>query len=501
MITKFFEKFYGRLATILFISFILIGLFSTLIFIRSSRAYQHEISQIMHRELARHVASHYLLFKDGKPDLSAAAHTFHDLMILGPNFEFYLLDPQGNILAYSTQPEKIKRQSVNIAPIQAFINAEKPGRPLYGEDPRSTLREKIFSASPIYNGEELRGYLYVILGSEIYDDIAGLVTQSKMMQWGLWLFILGLAFSLLATLWLTGVITRPLRLLTRQVTQVREGGFDSDELNSGSRGLEAWRPDSANEIHSLGSAFKDLLNKLREQYKNVITIDELRKELLSHVSHDLRTPLASLLGYLETWEMNRDNVSDEESARYIATAKKNAQKISHLVEQLFELAYLDSGNVQVNRERFSIAELVQDVLQKFQIVASEKQIQLSVTPRDSNIKVLGDIEKLDRVFTNLIDNAIRHTRSGGTITVRLSPASHSVAVEVTDNGIGIPQEDIPHVFDPHYKAGNSVRGNTAHGGLGLAITKKLLALHQSNIDVRSRENEGTTFQFVLPAGT
>lgn len=504
MITRFFEKIYGRLATVLFIGFILVGIFSAVLFIRASRAYQHEISQTMHRGLAQHVASQYLLFnEDGKPNLAEAERTFRDLMILGPNFEFYLLDPKGKILAYSTNPENIQRSSINISPVRNFIGLETLDRPLYGDDPRSPSRRKIFSTAAIYSGDDLCGYLYVILGSEIYDDVSNVVAQSRMMQWGLWLFVIGLAFSLLATLWLTGVITRPLRLLTRQVTRIHEGGFDSRELKSGDtfRALEAWQNGSANEIHSLGSAFRDLLNKLQEQYHTVITIDELRRELLSHVSHDLRTPLASLLGYLETWEINRERISDEESAQYIATAKKSAQKISNLVEQLFELAYLDSDNVQVNKERFSIAELVQDVLLKFQIIALEQQIQLRVTPQDSSIKVLGDIEKLDRVLTNLIDNAIRHTKAGGSITVRLSPGSHSVAVEVADTGIGIPPQDIPHVFDPHYKAGNSVRGNTAHGGLGLAITKKLLALHQSTINVKSKVDEGTTFEFVLPAGT
>lgn len=493
----------ARLALSAFIIFSLLAVFSSLLFMRASSAYQQEITQRMNADLAKHVVKEYLLFENGEADLKAAKATFHKLMVLGPNFEFYVLDEQGKVLAYSTDPAKIKRDSVDTAVLSRFLDEKTLSKPVYGDDPRSITGKKVFSVAPIYSAEQLSGYLYVILGSEIYDDIATMVKGSGIVQGALWSLLLGLVFSLLATLWLTGLITHPLRKLTSQVQALRNEGFSSDGINSdiATGAMDCWQAGSDNEIDALGSSFKALLEKLDEQYKNVITIDQLRKELLSHISHDLRTPLASLLGYLETWELNRAQVGEEESAAYIATAKLSAQKISKLVEQLFELAYLDSGNVQVNIEPFSIAELVQDTLQKFRIIAQEKGLSLEVEPKDTSIQVVGDIEKLERVLSNLIDNAIRHTGEGGQIVVRLSKDSRSVAVEVSDNGIGIPPEDLPHVFEPHFKAGNSVRGNTAHGGLGLAITKKLLDLHQATIQVKSREAEGTSFEFCLPTAT
>lgn len=494
------QSLYARLALVIFCSFLVVGVFSVIVLMRSSRAYQQEVTQIMHRDLAPFVVDHYLLFNEGKPDLSAIEHTFHDLMILGPNFEFYLLDAQGKILAYSADPTKIKSKTIQIEDIKRFSSSAKSGI-VFGDDPRSSTRKKVFSAAPIYNKDKLVGYLYVILGSEIYDDIASMVTESQMIKWGVWLFAAGLGFALLTMLWVTGLFTRPLTRLTQQITHLQKSGFDQQQVAAEvvEQNLQHWRDDSDNEIHTLGCAFTQLLDKLNQQYTNVLTIDQLRKELLSHVSHDLRTPLASLLGYLETWEMNRDNLSEQQSTEYIAIARKSAERISKLVEQLFELAHLDSGTVQVNREPFSLPELVQDVMQKFQISAQEKQITLNMEPKNSHIRVVGDIEKLDRVFSNLMENAIRHTNPGGSVTIRLSPENRTVAVEVTDTGIGIPEVDVPHVFDAHYKAGNSVRGNTAHGGLGLAITKKLLDLHQSRIRVTSQVNEGTTFQFQLEA--
>jgi len=496
-----FQTLYARLAAGLLFIFLLVAVFSAMLFMRSSRAYQQEITQRMHRELAPFVVEHYSLFNAGQPDLNAVKKTFHDLMIMGPNFEFYLLDKNGTILAYSADPAKIKRETIDITSIQEF-QAAKIDAVIYGDDPRSLSRKKVFSAAPVFQDDELVGFLYVILGSEIYDDIANMVSQSKIIQWGLWLLVAGLGFGLLSMLWVAGIITRPLARLTAQVRKVQETGFENKQTENSESllaELKHWQSGSNNEIHTLGTAFSQLLDKLNQQYTNVLTIDQLRKELLSHVSHDLRTPLASLLGYLETWEINRESLSDEQSIEYIAIARKSAERVSNLVEQLFELAHLDSGTVQVNLEPFSLPELVQDVIQKFSITAEEKQLSLSVEPQDTTIRVVADIEKLERVFSNLIENAIRHTRAGGRITIRISPESRMVAVEVSDNGIGIPPEDVPHVFDAHYKAGNSVRGNSAHGGLGLAITKKLLDLHKSPIQVQSQVDRGTTFHFQLEA--
>lgn len=498
MIRKF-TTLHSRLTIALFVSFLGVGVFTAILLISSSRGYQREVTQVMHQNLAKHVVKNYLLFNDGVLDLEASKQTFHDLMTLGPNFEFYVLNPDGDIVTCSAPPFEIERQSVSMSPVNQFLSSKNLEKPIFGDDPRGADREKVFSVAPIYHKDELQGYLYVILGSEIHDQVSDMMLGSQIIRWGLWVFISGLVFALLATLWLTGLITRPLTKLTQQINKIQTSGFSSDAYNDDQLlgELSQWSKDNRNEIDTLGSAFKDALEKIHDQYQSIVTIDELRKELLSHVSHDLRTPLASLLGYLETWELNQNELSAEQSKHYIATAKKSAQRISSLVEQLFELAYLDSGNVQVNREPFSIAELVQDVLQKFEILAQEKNVALNVQPQDSSILVMGDIEKLERVFSNLVENAVRHCNEGDNVTVQLNQEGQFVAIDVSDSGIGIPDEDIPHIFDAHYKAGNSVRGNTAHGGLGLAITKRLLELHQSSIEVQSKMGQGTTFTFSL----
>jgi len=278
------------------------------------------------------------------------------------------------------------------------------------------------------------------------------------------------------------------------VQAFRSSGLDRDKL-----AISHWPSNSKHEINQLGSAFENMAYQLIEQYKKVKDTDELRRELMSHVSHDLRTPLASLMGYLETWQMKQSELSPEQSREFVSTAHKNAQIISQLIEQLFELAHLDSGDVEVHYEAISIAELVQDVLQKFSLEAEQREVTLDVSPKDPALMVMADIEKLDRVFTNLVGNALRHCKPGDHITINLANETKRVLVQVKDSGIGIPRSDLPYIFNAHFKAANSVRGNNAHGGLGLAITKKLLALHNTTIRVNSVENQGTEFDFFLLA--
>ena len=495
---KFTNTLYAKLALCLTVIFLIVGFFSANMLFSASNSHQRLVTQHLHCDLAKLVNKEYVLFNPEGLDLDAAKMIFMKLMVLGPNFEFYILNPEGDVLAYSADPAVIKRKTVELSPIKRFLATKKIDAPILGDNPRALGQKKIFSASPIIKDQQTIGYLYVILGSDIFDAFYDSLSQSKMLRTGFWLVISSLCFGLLASLVVISLITRPLRKLSKSIQQARDEGFTKEGGRNASLALQDWDQRSSNEIHVLGSSFKTLLERLEEQYQQVITIDDLRKELLTHISHDLRTPLASLLGYLETWTLNHKDIPAEKSEQYINIATRNAKKIANLIEQLFELAHLDSGNVQVNRETFSAAELVQDVLQKFTIEAQQNNITLSVEPKDTSILVKGDIEKLERVFTNLVENALRHTPAGGSITVRLSKSGRFVAIDVEDTGIGIPQEDIPHIFDAHFKAGNSVRGNSAHGGIGLAITKKIIDLHQSEISVTSQVDRGTTFSFMLP---
>ncbi len=490
------NSFYSKLVLGLLASFLLIGLLLTVLVQQLTTRYQNEIEQKLHLELAEHVVGDDSLLKDGEIDQKALKHAFHSMMVLGPSFEFYVLTPAGDVTTYSADDDKIKRMSVNLEPVKQFLSGNER-LPILGDDPRSEYREKIFSVAEIRQDEELKGYLYIIIGGEIYDSIVGLLQNSHIIQLSVWGLVAGLLFSLIVVLLLFAMLTRPLRRLANEMKQFRDEGFEDAPKIS-----YDWDENSADEIHRLGTTFNAMSSTLRQQYEKVRTTDELRRELISYVSHDLRTPLAALQGYLETWQLKQTNITETESAELIQVAVNNAQQISRLVEQLFELAHLDAENTHLQMEPVSIAELAQDVLQKLTLEAEKKGVSLDVNPKDPSLMAMANIEKLERVFTNLIDNAIRHCKEGGKVSVDIVKAGRQWWVTVKDSGVGISDEDLPHIFEAHYRGkvsgvDESAQSDRANSGLGLAITRRIIELHNSKIEVKSTLGEGTSFSFPL----
>ena len=251
------------------------------------------------------------------------------------------------------------------------------------------------------------------------------------------------------------------------------------------------------EIDRLEYAVRAMAGRMAEQVTKLQTNDVQRRELIANVSHDLRTPLASMRGYLETVLLKQGTISLEEQRNYIEVAAKQSERLAKLIANLFELTKLEVSEVVLNSEPFSVAELAQDVVQKFELPASRKNVTVSADISGAVPMVVGDISLIERVLENLIDNALRHCASGAAIRVRVQRDADQVEVKVADTGSGIATEDLPKVFDRFYQSGRNQGGNGG-AGLGLAISKRILDLHQADIEVESVLGSGTTFQFSLP---
>ncbi len=253
-------------------------------------------------------------------------------------------------------------------------------------------------------------------------------------------------------------------------------------------------------MFQLANGFHGLVNQVNQQFTKLSDADIHRRELLADLSHDLRTPLASLQGYMETLlikESDKVNpLTPEQRKSYIETALKNTCQLKNLIDQIFELAHLEDGQVTLNLETFNLTELLYDIVAKFSINAEEKHIKLLIVPEVSNIQVYSDIGKMERVLTNLLENAIRHTDDGGEIILSVQELSATQCqIVVSDNGTGIKAEELSYIFDARYRASNALQDQAQHSGLGLAITKKLLELMHSDIHVKSQLGQGTTFSF------
>jgi len=252
------------------------------------------------------------------------------------------------------------------------------------------------------------------------------------------------------------------------------------------------------EIDRLGLAFEEMQWRMVEQIRSIESVDAQRRELLANVSHDLRTPLASMRGYLETLLIKLGSLTVEEQRSYLEVAVRQAERLGKLIKDLFDLTKLETQDVALSQEEFNLAELANDVVQKFTLAADERAVGIGLGLVGHVPLVRGDIALVERVFDNLIQNALRHTGSGGRIEIALRREDDSVIVVLSDTGSGIAPEALAHIFERSYR-GAPGDGGDGGAGLGLAITKRILALHGTDISVESEVGRGTRFRFALPA--
>ncbi len=450
-----------------------------------------ELNQQLNLKLAANIVREKNLMIDHRVNDEALQSVFMGLMVVNPVIEVYLVDAEGKLLAWSAPDGVVKRRYIDMAPVKEFLSAGMHS-PILGNDPRDLGRDKVFSAAEIKQNGQLQGYLYVVLGGQAYDSVVELLESSYMLR--LWAGAIGISLLIasLAGFVSFRVITRRLKHLADGMEQFKQHDFKKS-INLPAR--FDGRP--GDEIDQLGATFREMSERIIQQVKQLEHNDTSRRELIANVSHDLRTPLASLQGYLETLDLKAESLTDEEKQNYIHIAWQHSERLRKLISELFELSTLENQGAQLHFEPFSMSELIQDVTQKFQLEAKKKNLKLASYIPDKAALVSADIGLIQRVLENLIENAIKYTPAGGQIGISLIHGGNRVATSITDTGQGIPAADLPHIFERFYRVDK--HRNEDGTGLGLAIAKRIMQLHNSSIDVASQPNAGTTFSFALPS--
>jgi signal transduction histidine kinase len=483
---------YAKLALALFILFCLVGGVFLIAALYSAHMYQQEVAQRLNYDLAGHIVHEHILLQDGKVNQNGLEALFHDLMIINPSLEFYLLAADGKVLSYSAAPGKVVRDHVSLGPVLNILEGN-PNLPVLGDDPRNHDRQKAFSVAPIISNGEQQGYIYAILGSEQVDHITELLEHRFIMRWSALAVGAALIFALVAGLLVFAFLTRRLRRLRSNMEAFRRQNFSAPVPGQVRRG------EASDEIDRLDISFSEMARHIHAQVERLRETDSLRRELVANVSHDLRTPLASLQGYLETLALKDKELSSEERQAYLETACRHADRLTRLVFELFELAKLDAKELKPNREPFPLAELVQDVTQKFNLRAEQQGIRIVVDAMPDVPFAEADIGMIERVLDNLIDNALQHTPQGGVIQITVADKGGQITVRVQDSGTGIPENELPHIFERFYRKASSGHDNGAGAGLGLAISQRIVELHGSSLSVSSVIDQGSEFAFSLPA--
>ncbi len=487
------KTLYGRMVAVLLALLVFIGAIGMFFALYTERLYEQEVNQRINHDLAANLVAGDVLLVDGQVNEQGLEHVFHSLMVVNPNIEVYLLNLEGKIVAYSAPTGRVTRDRVSVAPIKAFLNGDP--LPIEGDDPRDNARTKVFSVSPIMVEDRYEGYLYVVLASEVRDTVVLGLRSSHVKRLGFGVLGASLVVALVAGVLLFNLMTRRLRNLASGMATFQESDY--------SRPLPAelgFDDKTDDEIGRLGQTFSLMKERILQQVQKLRQTDELRRELIANVSHDLRTPLTSMQGYLETLSLKGKSISEEDREKYLAIATKHTERLSQLVGELFELARLESEEIRVEVEPFPIAELVQDVVQDFQLRAGEACIQLEAQLPPNALLVSADIGLIQRALQNLISNAIRHTEKHGRVAIVVEPRDGTAVVRVEDSGCGIDEQELQHVFERFYQAEQATPNDTGRpaGGLGLAIVKRIVELHGSAVEVASTVGEGSRFWFSLP---
>jgi two-component system, OmpR family, sensor kinase len=290
-------------------------------------------------------------------------------------------------------------------------------------------------------------------------------------------------------------------LFTRHIYSMAKALEDFRRSNFSEPVLMQFSNAQGDEISRLGYSIEQMQRKISAQLQQSQLIESQRREIFANISHDLRTPLTSMRGYLETLLLKTGTIPAKQQRAYLEIALKQTVYLSKLINDLFELSKLESNATTAKLETFPLSELVQDVMRKFQLIADEKSVVIKTNHGQSAFSTHGDISLIERVLTNIIDNALRHCPPKAAISIMLSQKNGRVNVQISDTGCGIMPDKLPLIFDRQFQGNGISKGDHHTGaGFGLAITKRIIELHGGSIHANSQIDMGTSFIFDLPAG-
>jgi two-component system phosphate regulon sensor histidine kinase PhoR len=226
-------------------------------------------------------------------------------------------------------------------------------------------------------------------------------------------------------------------------------------------------------------------------------LENLRRELVANVSHELKTPLAAIKGYAETLRLGAVN-DTEHNIQFVRRIEEQADRLHELILDILQIARLESGQQSFELTNVPVAELIDECLQQFAETAAAKRIDLLTESPDRTLAVWADEEGVRTILTNLVDNALKYTPADGRVTIRALGASATVALEVQDTGIGIAERDLARIFERFYRVDKARSRELGGTGLGLSIVKHLAQSFGGNVSVESFPNRGSTFRVELP---
>lgn len=483
---RFFQSFYLKISAILLLLLVGMTALQAALLANFFQKFGYEAEQLLNLDLADSLAAELLPVITPTIDYPELQNQLYRLGVLFPRYQIYLVDTQGKLRFYLGEKARLNMTTIAVEPIKRLLVTDsRPTLPLFGDNPVGKEDLAIFSASKIEFGGE-PGYLYVVLSNERNETVASVLRGSYLIANSAAGFALTVVITALIGLLLFSRLTRRLGSMTEVVTE-----FDSGALT------KRIPIDSADEIGQLASSFNRMADTIVSNIEQLKATDKLRRDLVASISHDLRSPITSVRGYLEEVQELPEPVEWSRVKPAVSIAYNNVRHLENLVSELFEYSKLEAKDTTPELAPCSLGTLCEWIALKFERIAERFGVRLVVDTPQHVPPVLADKSLLERALSNLVENALRYNQQGGTVTLSLTVAEPLVQLQVRDTGIGISAEDLPRIFDSFFRVDKARSKDLPGTGLGLAIVKKIIEAHGSTITAHSVIGQGTEFRFAL----
>ncbi|WP_041053944.1 sensor histidine kinase [Vibrio owensii] len=409
--------------------------------------------QSLHKELASHMRDDNPLMIGTDYNPKALKSIFHTLMLIGPDFEIYFLDSQGNITTHAAPEGAEIMGKVDLNPIKQFLN-DQPF-PILGEDPRNRGEHKVFSVAAIEELGSTVGYLYVVIGSTRHDAIANAQVDTPYIALAGLVLVSILGFALGAYVLVKRSLLNPIERVTKQLQQQAEHDF-------------RLQPDFTHQVPELvpiANSYQMMAKHIQQQFLQLEYQSSHRRQSLLQLSHDLKTPLSSVLGYLETWRLQHP-----ESDPLIDVAFRNCEKLSTQLHSLLDAARKEAPMPNYEYRPVDLGALMAECAETMQSQFSRKEVVLKVDI-DNEIQTVGDKGLLERLVLNLLENALRHSPIGSEVHCQAHLS-----------------EDKSRI---HFTFVNHIEEEAEGGSLGIGtkIVQSILMLHHSYLETNATSSQ------------
>ena len=477
---------FRRITILVFALITILGVLFIALTYYATNHYHLASTQLLNKDVAAHIAKFASPYTKNGVDKRRADSVFKNAMVISPSVEVYFLDTVGNVLDFYGPKKDIVLQQVALINIHKYI-ASKGQEYIKAPDPRDPSNPKIFSAAEVINDNKKLGYIYVILGSNEYRNVSEMLFSSHLSN----LFIKAFVFIILLSIVISLLYIKRLQKSYNSMLGVLDK-FQDGDFNA------RFKIKDNDEFAPVSQAFNKMADLLVYNINRLTDLEKVRKDFISHISHDLRTPLSIARGYTETLLIKDEGtVTQQERENYKQMILNKILQVEHMVTQLFELSKMESVSFNLKTEPFVLSEIVQETVNTFQLSVKEKHIELKCTQCQYHVWVNADISMMERAVQNLIENAVKSTPENGLIQVALEVENNYLIFKLTNTGTALPKELLDWI-NASEKQHGSYDNRPSKSGLGLMIVKRILYLHGSSLRAYTINDAENVFTFSLP---